>query len=109
LTNAISLVGLMRAGYVPIMISPRNSAAAVTNFIAKGDVKHLLLGREAVFEEVAIASFDILRQQYPAHSQPTTSKLFSFEDFSESNLIGEDIQPVKVSPNDILFYMHSSG
>jgi hypothetical protein len=99
----------MRAGYVPLLISPRNSAVAITNFIVKGDVKHLLLGCEAVFGEVAIASFGILRQQHPAHSQPTTSKLFSFEDFSESDPVGEAVQPVKVSLDDILFYLHSSG
>jgi hypothetical protein len=105
----ISTLSLIKAGYVPVIISPRNSPAAIANFIKKGEISHFILGKEPVFEKIFRSSLDILHQEVPGRSDPTTSTFFGYEDFLQ---VIDDIQAApycKLNPDDLYCYYHSSG
>jgi hypothetical protein len=81
---------------------------AIANFIEKGDIRHFFLGREPVWDGVYRASLDILRTRNSSSSDPTTSKLFAYEDF-ERPTDAPDVPPLRLLPNDLFCYFHSSG
>jgi acyl-coenzyme A synthetase/AMP-(fatty) acid ligase len=114
LTYCFTLISLLRVGYIPVIISPRNSAAAIANFLRKGNIKHFLIGREPVFEQVFRASLDILHRDAPSQIQtdPTVSKFFTYEDIFVADVCDVATDPApfyKLEKDDLLCYFHSSG
>lgn len=109
---ATTLMGIMRAGYVPFPISTRNSPAAVAHLLEKTDAKHLIIGVDSAMQSLAAESLETLKSQNPSGRVPTTSQMPVF-----SELYGEQLAPVKVedvpyeqpSLQMPAFFLHSSG
>jgi acyl-CoA synthetase (AMP-forming)/AMP-acid ligase II len=109
LTYLISTLALVKAGYVPACISPRNSPAAISNFIQKGDIKHFVLGKEPEFSQVFQAGLELLAQEAPSHSTPSVSSFFAYPDFVNASADTDDVSRFKLKSSDLYCFFHSSG
>jgi len=111
------MLGIMRANYILFPISPRNSPNAIAHLIDKLRIKHLILGRDVSMQTLATAALDVLQQEYhyPAVDLPNMALLPTFEELftpiseGELNRIRKEIPLTRVKPDDIQFYLHSSG
>jgi hypothetical protein len=100
---------LIKAGYVPVFVSPRNSPAAISNFIQKGDIKHFVLGKEPVYSQVLQAGLELLKKEAPSHSTPSVSSFFAYPDFINASADISDVPRFKHKSSDLYCYFHSSG
>lgn len=117
LADAISsfaiIIGVMRAGYTPFLLSPRNSAAATAHLLADTQAEHILLGRDQPLQDLAAEALQIL-QGDPKYSDlpklPTTSLVPLFEDiYRPVDEASELLPPAKPDPRSVAVIVHSSG
>ncbi|THU97218.1 acetyl-CoA synthetase-like protein [Dendrothele bispora CBS 962.96] len=115
-----TMFSVMRANFVLFPISPRNSPQAVAHLIQKVGVKHMLVGFDQGIQELMERSVEFLRTEYGYRDDqiPATSMMPLFEDlYLENGIEGQEIVeeirkeiPLKrQQPQDIQFYLHSSG
>ena len=109
ITYLISTLAVIKAGYIPVLVSPRNSPAAISNFIQKGDIKHFVLGKEPVYSQVFQAGLDLLKKEAPAHLTPTVSGFFTYQDFVNGSADISDVPRFKLKSDDLYCFFHSSG
>ncbi|KAK0451172.1 NRPS-like enzyme [Desarmillaria tabescens] len=112
-TNSITysavITGLMRLGFIPFPISPRNSAAAVAHLLKSTNCKHLAVGQDVSLQKVA----DMVCHQFwetDVDDKITTVPMPCFGDlFSEKPGAYEPLPPVRPDWSQTAFIMHSSG
>ncbi|EKM51198.1 uncharacterized protein PHACADRAFT_103930 [Phanerochaete carnosa HHB-10118-sp] len=109
LTYATMDLALFRTGYVPFLISSRNSAAAIAHLLKKVKVDHVLLGREPVMQDVYAEAVKIMKaggETIPSDSpMPLWDELYAGErDKSEL------LPPIETyNFKDAGVVLHSSG
>ncbi|TFK39396.1 acetyl-CoA synthetase-like protein [Crucibulum laeve] len=110
LTYFSMIVGVMRANMIVFPISPRNSAAAIAYIISKTGIAHILVSREHAMVNLVESSTAILEKDYPNVARPGISHMPLFEDLFGKQ-VAENEVPLfeRKNPDDILFYLHSSG
>ncbi|THU89870.1 acetyl-CoA synthetase-like protein [Dendrothele bispora CBS 962.96] len=112
-----TIFSVMRANFVLFPISPRNSPQAVAHLIQKVGVAHMLVGFDQSMQELMERAIEFLRTEYGYREDqiPMTSMMPSFEDLYLENgpemieKIREEIPLKRQQPQDIQFYLHSSG
>ncbi|THV01949.1 acetyl-CoA synthetase-like protein [Dendrothele bispora CBS 962.96] len=113
-----TMFSVVRANFVLFPISPRNSPQAVAYLIQKVGVKHMLVGFDQSMQELMERSVEFLKTEYGYRDDqiPATSMMPLFEDlYLENGLdrgiekIREEIPLKRQQPQDIQFYLHSSG
>ncbi|KAG7443762.1 NRPS-like enzyme [Guyanagaster necrorhizus] len=109
ITYAMVITGLMRLGFIPFPISPRNSAAAVAHLIKSTDSKHLIVSQDPSLQKVA----DTVCHQFwetEGGDKITTIPMPCFSDlFSTKPGTCEPLPPVHPDWSQTAFIMHSSG
>ncbi|KZT73709.1 acetyl-CoA synthetase-like protein [Daedalea quercina L-15889] len=109
---ATTIMGIMRAGYVPFPISTRNSPAAIAYLLEKTSVQHLFVGLEQAIQTLTADTIEVLKSQHPSATVPTTSPMPVFGD-----LYGKEVENVAVENvpyehpglDKRSFLLHSSG
>ncbi|KAK7470228.1 hypothetical protein VKT23_001662 [Stygiomarasmius scandens] len=115
-----TVLSVMRANYIPFPISPRNSPQAVAHLINKVGAVHILVGYDQSMQHLMERAVEFLKEDhgYTSDKIPTTSMIPVFEDLylkdgeqgpEKVAKIKEEIPFLKLEPQDIQFYMHSSG
>ncbi|THV01989.1 acetyl-CoA synthetase-like protein [Dendrothele bispora CBS 962.96] len=115
-----TMLSVMRANFVLFPISPRNSPQAVAHLIQKVGVKHMLVGFDQSMQELMERAVEFLKTEYGYRDDqiPATSMMPLFEDLYLENgskeketveKIREEIPLKRQQPQDIQFYLHSSG
>lgn len=112
-TNSITyfavITGLMRLGFTPFPISPRNSAAAVTHLLKSTNCRHLVVGQDVSLQKVA----DTVCHQFweaDVDNKITTIPMPCFSDlFSTKPGSYEPLPPVRPDWSQTALIMHSSG
>ncbi|THV01944.1 acetyl-CoA synthetase-like protein, partial [Dendrothele bispora CBS 962.96] len=115
------MFSVMRANFVLFPISPRNSPQAIAHLIQKVRVKHMLVGFDQSMQELMERAVEFLKTEYGYRDDqiPAMSMMPLFEDlYLENGLdkgkeivekIREEISLKRQQPQDIQFYLHSSG
>ncbi|THU90375.1 acetyl-CoA synthetase-like protein [Dendrothele bispora CBS 962.96] len=115
-----TMLSVMRANFALFPISPRNSPQAVAHLIQKVGVKHMLVGFDQSMQELMERAVEFLKTEYGYRDDqiPATSMTPLFEDLYLKNgsdgketveKIREEIPLKRQQPQDIQFYLHSSG
>lgn len=103
----------MRAGFVPFLISPRNSAVAVAHLLADTGTCHILLGHDQPIQDLASEALNILRNdsKYKTlHALPDVSLVPLFDDiYRPVDEPFELLPPSKPDPRSLAVIVHSSG
>ncbi|EJD40551.1 acetyl-CoA synthetase-like protein [Auricularia subglabra TFB-10046 SS5] len=104
-TDSISyitfVVGLMRAGFVPFLPSPRVSPEVLAQLLDKAGVTHIYLSADAATTKLATAG--------TAHRDVTLLQLPPFEVLFNNSVIAPAPPPVKPYIYDTAAIIHSSG
>ncbi|SJL14874.1 uncharacterized protein ARMOST_18349 [Armillaria ostoyae] len=112
-TNSITyfavITGLMRLGFTPFPISPRNSAAAVAHLLKSTNSRHLVVGQDVSLQKLA----DTVCHQFweaDVDNKITTIPMPRFSDlFSTKPGSYEPLPPVRPDWSQTALIMHSSG
>ncbi|KAK0472519.1 NRPS-like enzyme [Armillaria novae-zelandiae] len=112
-TNSITyfavITGLMRLGFTPFPISPRNSVAAVAHLLRSTGSRHLVVGQDLSLQKVA----DTVCHQFwedDVDNKITTIPMPSFSDlFSTKPGSYEPLPPVRPDWSQTALVLHSSG
>lgn len=107
------IVGVIRAGCVPFLISPRNSAAAVARLVADTGTCHILLGHDQPIQDLASEALSIFKND-PKHRSPPALPEVSlvplFDDmYRPTEEPFERLPPTKFDPRSLAVIVHSSG
>ncbi|TFY76506.1 hypothetical protein EWM64_g7507 [Hericium alpestre] len=109
ITYYTTVLGLVYAGFVPFLISTRNSAVAVADLLSKTGVSRLLIGVEDSLHEVVDEAMKLLKEQgnvmasVPQVAAPLFGDLYTQDD-------GE--VPAKAAAHSVdspFVILHSSG
>ncbi|THU97197.1 acetyl-CoA synthetase-like protein [Dendrothele bispora CBS 962.96] len=117
---ATTMLSVMRANLVLFPISPRNSPQAVAHLVQKVGVAHMLVVLDQSVQELMSGAVEFLKAEYGYRDDqiPAASMMPLFEDLylengTKGKIIVEKIReetPLKRQrPQDIQFYLHSSG
>ncbi|KAK0220052.1 hypothetical protein IW262DRAFT_1554790 [Armillaria fumosa] len=94
ITYWITLMSIMKADYVVLPISPRNSAEAVAYLLKKVSVRYVLVGKDPAMQAIMKGALDVLRLSTDHSVLPSSISFPSFED---------------LFADDVVMYIHSSG
>ena len=104
--------GIIRAGYVPFPLSPRNSAAAVAHLLLKTRSEHLFVSSDALMQKVAADAISLLHAD-PAVDLTVTCHLPPVFDELYAPLERDDHFDFPPAPKpdlgEVALYLHSSG
>ncbi|KAJ3758360.1 acetyl-CoA synthetase-like protein [Lentinula raphanica] len=109
------IAGVIRAGLIPILISPRNTAAAVVNLLVKSGAHRILTTHYAlkhlineIKAEISATNtdFDVSFEEVPSLQElyPNLGKETAADSFNPY-----PVSPCALSPHDTAMYLHSSG
>lgn len=110
ITSFTLTIGIIRAGFVPFPISPRNSPAAVAHLLSKSSTSRVIVGREKVYQDLVNDALKIMKDQ--GTSQPATSPFPVFDDFYSADAPEtEYVAPAFAHPDleENCLILHSSG
>ncbi|KAI0081390.1 acetyl-CoA synthetase-like protein [Panus rudis PR-1116 ss-1] len=108
-----TLIGMVRAGLVPFPISPRNPVDAIVNMMEKTSSHRILTNTfVAPLAQAVKAKFD--EKQYDVKIDKLPSIFTIFPQINGNKPDASDITPYppsakKPEPNDVVWYLHSSG
>ncbi|KAF5379549.1 hypothetical protein D9757_009276 [Collybiopsis confluens] len=117
ITYFIFIVGLIRAGYIPFPISPRNSAVAVAHLISKTNTRHIFVSGDPAMQKLAENSLALLREntenevvQVPktldCYRMPYFLELYGYQESLTSEPL-PDLRGIRQDSPALI--MHSSG
>ncbi|KAI0091717.1 hypothetical protein BDY19DRAFT_904330 [Irpex rosettiformis] len=101
------LSGILRAGYSAFVISPRNSAAAVTYLLTRVSVSHVFVGSEDLLQDVSTEALKTIGDN--GIQVPSTSRFPLFESLYTKNSNFTQLPVLDVQWDDQAVYLHSSG
>ncbi|KAF5361117.1 hypothetical protein D9758_009087 [Tetrapyrgos nigripes] len=98
------ICGIMRAGFIPFPISPRNSAVAVAHLINVTKSKYVLVSSDTAMQGL----YNIAREQFPKDSDVKVFNMPTYEQLygTQSELL-PPLENVKI--DDAAVILHSSG
>jgi acyl-CoA synthetase (AMP-forming)/AMP-acid ligase II len=102
--------GIIRAGYVPFPLSPRNSPAAIAHLLAKTECKHIFLSEDPSMQGLAAGSLKILAGQGDHQVKRIVTPFF--DELYESRPKEDSIPIPKTKGVDLAgpgLILHSSG
>lgn len=108
ITFCTIVMGIIRAGYVPFPISPRNSPAAVAHLLSTKEVSHLLVGGEHSLQNLATASSNLMKA---STAKIPTSLMPIYDDLYVSGE-GAPFNPLpfkRPAIDEVIIILHSSG
>ncbi|THU92307.1 acetyl-CoA synthetase-like protein [Dendrothele bispora CBS 962.96] len=101
------VLATIKAGYVPFMISPRNSPAAITSMLAKIGCTHVLKQSNSTLDQLLLNS--IQSETLVFHEIPTLQRLYGPDRLGLADDFVPYSSPNERTPEDIAFIIHSSG
>ncbi|KAF9007721.1 hypothetical protein BDZ89DRAFT_1231321 [Hymenopellis radicata] len=106
-------VGLMKAGYVPILLSPRNSSAATAKLLQDVNCFQVVATSSTLGDLLSQTQLELEQhgKQLLVHEMPLTQTLYLLLG-RESSVTAFEYYTTGTSPgslSDIAFYLHSSG
>ncbi|KAJ8503284.1 hypothetical protein ONZ45_g10995 [Pleurotus djamor] len=102
------IAATVKAGFVPFLISPRNSPAAVAHLLSVTHTAHVLVGVEAALHSVFEAALKLLHDKDPRLPLPAQSPTPTFDDLY---IVDETYVPLplhKPDLNSLAVLLHSS-
>ncbi|KAF8909567.1 hypothetical protein CPB85DRAFT_1435595 [Mucidula mucida] len=106
-------VGLMKAGFVPILLSPRNSSAATAKLLQDVNCHQVLATCSSLGDLLSQTQLELEKRgkQLSIHEMPLTQTLYPFlgRESSETAFDYYTTGDSSGSLSDIAFYLHSSG
>ncbi|EIN05364.1 acetyl-CoA synthetase-like protein [Punctularia strigosozonata HHB-11173 SS5] len=112
LSYTSTIIGVMRAGYIPFPLSPRNSPPAVVSMLSKTDCTRMVVTRSTLGPLIDVV-VDALKQagrEIEINELPALADLFPH---LGHETVDQPFNPYETSPNlakdDIALYLHSSG
>ncbi|KAF9552954.1 acetyl-CoA synthetase-like protein [Agrocybe pediades] len=113
ITYFITLMSILRAGYIVFPISPRNSSSAVAHLISMVNAECVLVGRDPAMSALANDALNIMTAHYTDNSTPALATMPAFQDLFVSGpgaaQSTDDIPFEKRDPGETILYIHSSG
>ncbi|KAJ7761118.1 putative aminoadipate reductase [Mycena metata] len=106
-------LGLMKAGYVPYLISPRNSAPAVVKLLEDVDCHQVLTTKATLASLLTELQHHLARKEYSlvveeiAETQTLFPKLG--QETSSDHFDAYETEAPHSNLSDVAFYLHSSG
>ncbi|PCH42383.1 acetyl-CoA synthetase-like protein [Wolfiporia cocos MD-104 SS10] len=105
-------VGLMRAGYIAFLLSPRNSPAAIAHLLSKVCARHVLVGQERSMSDLIEKALDLMKANDRQVTLPGISPMPVYEELyipSERCPTNEDVPYEFKGPDAPALILHSSG
>lgn len=105
-------LGLMKAGYVPFPISPRNSVPAIANLLKKTNCHHVVTNLTTLGPLVAAAATQLKAEDHEVSIDDIPSLQTAFPLLSnekQEDPFQEYPEPEHFDVNDVALYLHSSG
>lgn len=107
------IVGIIRAGFVPFLISPRNSAPAIAHLLADTRANHVLVGHDQPIRDLASEAMNILQRDPKYSDLPALPEVSSIPLFDDIYRPMEEpfklLPPMKPDPASPAVIVHSSG
>ncbi|OBZ79958.1 L-aminoadipate-semialdehyde dehydrogenase large subunit [Grifola frondosa] len=108
ITYLTNIVGIIRAGYIVFLISPRNSPTAIAHLLSKVHVTHILGGPEDSLQDLLHASLQLIPDD-PNRATPTLSLIPQFEELYLKDATFEPLPFERPQLSDRAVILHSSG
>ena len=108
ITYSAVLLGILRAGHIAFLVSPRNSAAAVADLLNKTNCTHVLASQDPHMSrlvEEALAAIDGVIQ----HAMPEFEHLFSPEGTTMEDAFHDVLEMPEFDLDSPALILHSSG
>lgn len=102
--------GVMRAGYIPFPISPRNSPAAIAHLLSKTNATHIFVSEDPSMQGLSAGSLKVLAAQGGQEVQRITTPFFDELYLTYSN--EDDSLPPAAEKREfdsVALILHSSG
>ncbi|KAF9255316.1 acetyl-CoA synthetase-like protein [Marasmius fiardii PR-910] len=113
---SIAQLSLMRANFIPFLISTRNSPTIVAHLLASAGVEYVLVSGDKHCQELVERALDILCSKTSRAAVPKVYPMFLFEDFFPDSVSkggqaqASNLGPVlRKDPHEAAVYIHSSG
>lgn len=102
-TYAILLFGILRAGLVPFLVSPRNSASAVLHLLETSGTHHIFITEDHAVQKLIETA--IINTKFPVFLHSITKEVV----LSNVDRHTIDSSPAEFLSKDSTMVMHSSG
>ncbi|KAF7427854.1 hypothetical protein PC9H_007070 [Pleurotus ostreatus] len=103
------IAATFRAGFVPFLISHRNSAEALAFLFAETHVDHVLVDRGTELQEVLGCALRLMQQTYPRAKIPPYSEVPLFEELFRNEDSFRLLPPYRPEMDTLAMILHSSG
>jgi acyl-CoA synthetase (AMP-forming)/AMP-acid ligase II len=113
ITYFTTMVGVIRAGYVAFLISPRNSPAALAHLLSSTNPAHVLLGTEQPLQNLFAASLELMAEGSALKRRIRSSNMPTFEEIyissSANDAAFQPLPPFRPDLDTPAIILHSSG
>ncbi|EPQ57812.1 acetyl-CoA synthetase-like protein [Gloeophyllum trabeum ATCC 11539] len=107
------MVGMIRAGFVPFPISPRNSTAAIYNMLEKTSCHRLLTNASILQPLIDGCNTEFTAKGYELHIEEIPTLSQAYPKLGEESAADPFVEypPLEYEPamDDVCLYLHSSG
>ncbi|KAG9220336.1 hypothetical protein CCMSSC00406_0006601 [Pleurotus cornucopiae] len=103
------IAATFRAGFVPFLISHRNSAEALAFLFAETHIGHVLVDRGTELQEVLRGALRLMQQTYPRAKIPPYSEVPLFEELFRNEDSFRLLPPYRPDMDTLAMILHSSG
>lgn len=107
------LMGMIRGGLTPFPISPRNSGPAVCSMLEKTNCHRLVVTSSSVQGLIHATKAELDSKRYDLQVEEIPALKDLFPDLGNEDSSSGDFEPYpsleRLSPDDVLIYIHSSG
>ncbi|PBK89816.1 acetyl-CoA synthetase-like protein [Armillaria gallica] len=109
ITYWITLMSILKTGYVVFPISPRNSAEAVAHLLRKVSVRYVLVSKDPAMQAIMKGALDVLQLSADHNALPSSISFPSFEDLFAAVPSTDEVPYGRGKLEDVVMYIHSSG
>ncbi len=103
------IAATFRAGFVPFLISHRNSAEALAFLFSETRVDHVLVDRGTELQGVFRDALRLVQQSHPGAKMPTYSEVPLFEELFKNESSFRLLPPYRPDMDSLAMILHSSG
>ncbi|KAF9497912.1 acetyl-CoA synthetase-like protein [Pleurotus eryngii] len=102
------IAATFRAGFVPFLISHRNSTEALAFLFSETDVDHVLVDRGTELQEVLRGALRLMQETYPRAKIPPYSEVPLFEELFRNEDSFRLLPPYRPDMDTLAMILHSS-
>ncbi|KAF4599105.1 hypothetical protein EYR40_006194 [Pleurotus pulmonarius] len=103
------IAATFRAGFVPFLISHRNSAEALAFLFSETRADHVLVDRGTELQGVFRDALRLVQQSHPGAKMPTYSEVPLFEELFKNESSFRLLPPYRPDMDSLAMILHSSG